>query len=74
MIKSRRMRWAGNVAHMGTMSNAYTVLIGKSEGERPLGRPRRRREVNIKMDRRETVCLGVHLINLAQDRDYDRLL
>jgi hypothetical protein len=68
------MRWAGKVAHMGTMRNAYTVLIGKSEGKRPLGRPRRRREVNIKMDHRETGCLGVHLINLAQDRDYDRLL
>jgi hypothetical protein len=42
MIKSRRMRWAGNVARMGAKKNAYRILEGKSEGKRPLGRPRRR--------------------------------
>jgi hypothetical protein len=54
MIKSRRMRWAGHVARMGKKRNAYRVLVGKPEGNRPLGRPRRRWEDNIKMDIRET--------------------
>jgi hypothetical protein len=40
MIKSRRMRWPGYVAQMGEKSNAYTILMGKPEGKRPLGRPR----------------------------------
>jgi hypothetical protein len=42
IIKSRRMRWAGHVAHMGEERNAYRLLVGKPEGKRPLGRPRRR--------------------------------
>jgi hypothetical protein len=42
MIKSRRMRWAGHVARMGEERNAYRILVGKPEGKRPLGRPRRR--------------------------------
>jgi hypothetical protein len=54
MIKSRRMRWAWLVAHMGENMNAKRILVGKSEGKRPLGRPRRRWERNIKMDLRET--------------------
>jgi hypothetical protein len=41
-IKSRRMRWAGHVARMGAGRNVYRVLVGKPEGKRPLGRPRRR--------------------------------
>jgi hypothetical protein len=41
-IKSRRMRWAGNVARRGEMRNAYRIFVGKSEGKRPLGRPRHR--------------------------------
>jgi hypothetical protein len=41
-IKSRRMRWVGHVAHMGEERNVYRVLMGKTEGKRPLGRPRRR--------------------------------
>jgi hypothetical protein len=41
MMKSRRMRWAGHVARMGEKRNAYRILLGKSEGKRPLGRPRR---------------------------------
>jgi hypothetical protein len=45
MIKSRRMKWAGHVARMGEMRNAYRILVGKPEGKRPLGRPRRRRVV-----------------------------
>ncbi|KAJ4434506.1 hypothetical protein ANN_23068 [Periplaneta americana] len=52
-IKSRRLRWAGHVARMGESRNAYSVLVGKPEGKRPLGRPRRRCEDIIKMDLRE---------------------
>ncbi|KAJ4438112.1 hypothetical protein ANN_14051 [Periplaneta americana] len=51
-IKSRRLRWAGHVACMGESRNAYIVLVGRPEGKRPLGRPRRRWE-DIKMDLRE---------------------
>ena len=50
MIKSRRMRWAGHVARMGEKRNAYRTLVGKPEGKRPLGRPRRRRVDIIKID------------------------
>jgi hypothetical protein len=53
MIKSRGMRWAGHVARMGEKRNAYRLLVGKPEGKRPLGRPRRRRADNIKMDFRD---------------------
>jgi hypothetical protein len=52
MIKSRRMRWAGYVARMREKRNAYRILMGKTEGKRPLGRPRRRWVYNIKMDLR----------------------
>ena len=52
-LKSRRLRWAGHVARMDQSRNAYRVLLGKLEGKGPLGRPRRRREDNIKMDLRE---------------------
>jgi hypothetical protein len=51
MIKSRRMRWAGHVARMGK-TNVYRILVGKPEGERPLGRPRRRWVDSIKIDLR----------------------
>jgi hypothetical protein len=50
VIKSRRMSWAGHVARMGEGRGAYRVLVGSPEGRRPLGRPRRRWEDNIKMD------------------------
>jgi hypothetical protein len=50
MIKSRRMRWAGHVARMGETRNVYRILVGKSEGKRPLVRPKRRWVDNIKMD------------------------
>jgi hypothetical protein len=53
MIKSRRMRWTGHVARSGEKRNAYRILVGKPEGERPLPRPRRRWVDNIKMDLRE---------------------
>ena len=53
VIKSRRMRWAGHVARMGEERGAYRVLVGKPEGKRPLGRPRRRWVDNIRMDVRD---------------------
>ena len=58
MIKSRRMRWAGHVARMGEERGAYSFLVGKPEGKRPLGRPRRRWVDNIRMDLQE-VCVGM---------------
>ena len=57
LIKSR-MRWAGHVARMGERRGIYRVLVGKPEGKRPLGRPRRRWEENIKMDLQEVGCGG----------------
>jgi len=53
VVKSRRMRWAWHVARMGERRGVRRVLVGKPEGKRPLGRPRRRWEDNIKMDFRE---------------------
>jgi hypothetical protein len=54
MIKSRRMRWAGHVARMEEGRGVYRILVGKPEGKRPLGRPRRRWEDNVNRDLRET--------------------
>jgi hypothetical protein len=68
VIKSRRMRWAGHVARMGEGRGAYRVLVGRPEGKRPLGRPRRRWEDNIEMDLRETGIDGANWIQPAQDR------
>jgi hypothetical protein len=67
VIISRRMRWAGNVARMGR--GVYRVLVGKPEGKRPLGTPRRKWEDNIKMDLQELGCGVMDWIELAQDRD-----
>jgi hypothetical protein len=53
IIKSRRMRWAGNAARMVKKRNAYRILVGKPEGKRPIGRPRRRWADNIKTDFRK---------------------
>jgi hypothetical protein len=74
IIKSRRMRWAGHVTSMGGKRNAYRILVGKPEGKRRLGRPRRRREDNIGMDLREIGWGGMDWIDLAQDRDQWRAL
>ena len=69
VIKSRRMRWAGHVARMDEERGAYRVLVGKPEGKRPLGRPRRKWVDNIRMDLQEVGCGYVGWIGLAQDRD-----
>jgi hypothetical protein len=68
VIKSRRLRWAGHVARMGEVRGVYWVLVGRPEGKRPLGRPRRRWEDNIKMDFRKIWIDGANWIQLAQDR------
>jgi hypothetical protein len=68
------MRWAGHVARTGAKRNAYRILVGKPEGKRPLGRPRRMWEDNIKMDLREIGWGGMEWIDLAQDRDQWRAL
>jgi hypothetical protein len=74
MIKSRRMRRAGHVARKGDKRNACRILVGKPEGKRPLGRPRRRWVDNIKMDLREIGWNGMDWIDLVQDRDQWRTL
>jgi hypothetical protein len=69
VMKLRRLRWAGHVARMGERRGAYRALVGNPEGRRPLGRPRRRWEDNIKMDLQEVGWGGADWIDLAQDRD-----
>ena len=69
VIKSRRMRWAGHVAPMGGERGVYRVLVGKPEGKRPLGRPRRRWVDNITMYLQKVGCVCMDWIELAQDRD-----
>jgi hypothetical protein len=69
VIKSRRMGWAGHVARMGAIINAYNILVGKSEGTRPS----HRWKDNIKIDLRETLW-EVEWIHVAQDRDSGGLL
>jgi hypothetical protein len=68
VIKSRRMRWAGHEARKGKGRGVYRVLVGRPEGKRPLGRPRRRWEDNIKLNLREIANHGVNGVRLAQDR------
>jgi hypothetical protein len=68
VIKSKRMRWAGHVARMGEERGVYRVLLGKQEGKRPLGRPRRRWVNNIRMDLQEVGCGYTDWNGLAQDR------
>ena len=74
VIKSRRMRWAGHVARMDEERGVYRVLVGKPEGRRPLGRPRRRWVDNIRMGLQEEGCGYMDWIGLAQDRDRWRTL
>jgi hypothetical protein len=68
------MIWAGHAARMGEKRNAYGILVGKPEGKRPLGRPRRRWVENIEMDLREIGRDGVDWMDMAQDRDQWRAL
>jgi hypothetical protein len=68
VIKSKGMRWAEHVACMGERRGVYRVLVGRPQGKRPLGRPRRKWEDNIKMDLRETGIDGTNWIRLPQDR------
>jgi hypothetical protein len=74
ILKSTRMRWAVHVAGMGEKRNAHRLLVGKPEGRRPLGRPRRRWLDNIMMDLVEVVWGDVDWIGLVQDRDKWRAL
>jgi len=74
VVKSRRMRWAGHVARMGEDRGVHSVLVGKPEGKRPLGRPRRRWENNIKMDLQEVERGRGDWLELPEDRDRWRAL
>ena len=65
MINSRRIRWTGHVARMGERKGVYRVWVGKPEGKRALGRPRRRWKDNIKMDLKEVGCGCMDWIDLA---------
>jgi len=69
VVKSRRMRWAGHVARMGEDRDVHRVLVGKLEGKRLLGRPRRRLEDNIKMDLQEVGGGRGDWMGLAEDGD-----
>jgi hypothetical protein len=69
VIKSRIMKLAVHVARVGEERGVYTVLVGKPEEKKPMGRPRRRRKDNIGMELQEVVCGCIDLIGLAQDRD-----
>jgi hypothetical protein len=74
VIKARSMRWAGHVVRMGEVRGAYNILVARPKGRRPLGRPRRTWEDNIKMDLREIGFGDVDWIHLAEDRDRWRAL
>jgi hypothetical protein len=67
VIKSRWLRWAGHVARTGEGRDVYSVLVGNAKGKKPLGRPRRRWEDNIKMDLRDMGIEGANWIRLARD-------
>jgi hypothetical protein len=72
MIKSRRMKWAGHVARMGTKRNSYRILMGYPEGNRPLGGPRRKWVYNIKTNVREIRWGGMDWIDLALEGSCER--
>jgi hypothetical protein len=69
VVKSRRMSWAGHVARMGKDRGVHRLLVGKPEEKRPVGRPRRRWEDNIKMDLQEVGGVRGDFMELAQNRD-----
>ena len=74
VIKSRRLRWAGHVARMEEGRSTFKILTGKPTGKRPLGRPRRRWEDNIRMDLEEIGINAGNCVDSAQDRNYWRAL
>ena len=74
VTKSRRMRWAGHVAHMGEERGVCMVLVGKPDGKIPLERPSRRWVDNIGMDLQEVGCGYMDWIGLVQDKDRWRTL
>ena len=74
MIKSIRLRCAGHVARMEEGRSAFKILIGKPTGKRPLGRPSRRWEDNIRMDLEEIGISAGNWVDSAQDRNYWRAL
>ena len=74
VVKSRRMRWAGRVARVGEERGVHRVLVGKPEGKRPLWRPKRRWEDNIKMDLQEVRGSCGDWMELGHDKDRWRAL
>ena len=74
MIKSKKLRWAGHVARMEESRIAFKILTGKPIGKRPLGRPRRRWEDNIRMDLEVIGIDAGNWVDSAQDRNYWRAL
>jgi hypothetical protein len=72
VIISKGMGWVGYVACKWDRRGVYRVLVEKTEGKKPLGRPRRRWEDNVKMDLQEVECGSMDSIDLAQDRDSGR--
>ena len=74
VIKSRRLRWTGHEARMEESRSAFKILTGKPTGKRPLGRPRRRWENNIRMDLEERGVNAGNWVDSAQDRNYWKAL
>ena len=73
-IKSRRLKWAGHVARMEEGRSAFKILTDKPTGKRPMGKPRRRWEENIRMNLEEIGINSGNLVDSAQDRNYWRAL
>ena len=74
MIKSRKLKWAGHVARMDEGRSAFKILTGNPTGNRPLRRPRRRWEDNIRIDLEEIGMNAGNWVDSAQDRNYWRAL
>jgi len=68
IMKSRRLRWEGHVDRMGEIRRLYSILVGRPDGRRPLGRPRRRCKDNIRRDLREVDVRDENWLDIAQDR------
>jgi len=68
IMKSRRLRWAGHIARMGEKRRLYSILVGRPDGRKPFGRPRRRWEDNIRRDLREIGVRDENWLDVAQDR------